>query len=149
VRSVKILIIFLFMVGPTCAGREPSPETRRIQNVLRRARHMGAHGLGYGSRSLDELSKGIHPADIPVLIRLVSDRNYSVGAQFALASQCGDAIEPTLQALRGRVIDRFAAADILSLIVGFSRCTAADQARAAGLINRIEGMTGPGMALPE
>jgi hypothetical protein len=148
VRPVEILIVFLFLMGPACAGREPSSETRRIQKILKRAQHMGAHGLGYGLRSLDELRKNIRPADIPILVSLLPDRDYSVGAQFALASQCGEAIEPTLRAPRDRIIDRFAAAEILSLISQFSRCTPADQARAAALKSELEGLTNPAHSPP-
>jgi hypothetical protein len=48
--------------------------------------------MGYGQRSLNELSRKLTPADIPMLISLLPDRELSVGVQFALASQCEHAI---------------------------------------------------------
>jgi hypothetical protein len=61
--------------------------------VVLSSRQVGAHALGYGERSLNELSRKLRRSDIPALIALLDDTNRSaaIGATFGLASQCGEA----------------------------------------------------------
>ena len=101
----------------------------RVRQIILSTRHLGAHGLGYNTRSLWQLSRKLTPADIPVLISLAShDSRLSVGVQFALASQC----RPSVTAIREAVEHKNAARrkflvldaeDTLQLISEFEGCT--------------------------
>lgn len=107
----------------------------RVRRVLLGSRHMGAHGLGYGERSLNELSQKLTTSDIPVLTGLVDDKNRSVasGAGFGLASQCGAAIDPVVAMATGarESVSRYSdAQDILRLLAHYPRCTTAERQRA-------------------
>ena len=108
----------------------PGPRTR-IRRIILSTRHLGAHGMGYNSRSLEELSRKLTPADIPTLIGLVGDTKMMVGAEFALASQCGAAIEPVRKAAVERKMGFLEAEEVMDLIAGFSRCRPEIQQRAS------------------
>jgi hypothetical protein len=85
--------------------------------------------MGYNTQSLWQLSKKLTPADIPVLLSIASrEPGISVGAQFALASQCG----PSVAAVRDAVVRdgvaqrKFSyvdAEDTLQLISEFEGCS--------------------------
>ncbi len=91
---------------------------------------MGAHGMGYGTRSLAQLSRKLSPADIPTLISLAGDEDLRVGVQFALASQCEPAILPVREAAIQHKMDFLAASDTMDLIAGFSGCSPAARNKA-------------------
>jgi hypothetical protein len=100
----------------------------RVRQIILSARHLGAHGIGYNTQSLWQLSKRLTPADVPALVNLASgESDVRVGAQFGLASQC----EPSLQAVRQAIRDapaqrRFldlSAEDTLQLISEFDGCS--------------------------
>ncbi len=86
--------------------------------------------MGYGIRSLAQLSRRLSPADIPTLISLAADRDLNVGVHFALASQCAAAILPVREAATQHKMDFFDASDTMDLIASFSGCTPAAQSKA-------------------
>ena len=98
-------------------------------------RWMGAHGLGYGERSLNELSSKLTSADMPALIARLDGKNRSAaaGTTFGLASQCGAAIDPPYAAATGTK-DSFSrygdAREVLRQVANAARCPAQERARA-------------------
>lgn len=102
-----------------------------LEKIILHSRHLGAHGLGYNDRSLEELSHTLTHDDIPNLISLLGDTKIRVGTEFALASQCEAAIEPVREAvIQGERIDALDAEETLELIAGFGQCTPEKQAKA-------------------
>jgi hypothetical protein len=107
----------------------------RVRHVILGSRQLGAHGWGYGNRSLIELSRKLMPADIPALIVLLDDGNHraEIGARFGLASQCGAAIDPLHDHAvgAGQNLKRLEdAREVYALLQNFARCTAAARMRA-------------------
>src|SRR5260370_38309224 len=83
------LIAALFLLA-VCAAVEPTPASAatsqaRVRRIILSSRHLGAHGLGYNSRSLSQFSRILTPADIPALTSLLADGDLTVGVQCALA----------------------------------------------------------------
>jgi hypothetical protein len=116
-------------LASACSHAAESPA--KIRSIILSARHLGAHGMGYNTRSMETLSKRLSANDIPVLIILASrESDVSVGAEFALASQCGPAISAVHDAAVRHQIDFLNAQDTLSLIVGFEKCSKESQAKA-------------------
>ena len=125
----KSATVLLFATATVAVGWGQNSEAR-VRQIILSTRHLGAHGMGYNTRSLWQLSKKLTPADIAVLISLASRQsNLSVGAQFALASQCG----PSVTAVRDAVEHKdpaqrkflyLDAEDTLQLISEFEGCTA-------------------------
>jgi hypothetical protein len=70
----------------SCRADDMPKSADELRRIILRSQHLGAHGMGYGERSLVELSEKIVPADIPVLLDLLGDRRLRVGVSFALAS---------------------------------------------------------------
>jgi len=105
----------------------------RVRQIILSTRHLGAHGIGYSTTSLWQLSRKLTPADIPVLISLASgDSDLRVGAQFALASQCGASIDPVRTAASEREHFRaLSAEDTLLLLSEFEGCSSEARAQAA------------------
>ena len=99
--------------------------TARVRQIILSTRHLGAHGMGYNTQSLWQLSKKLTPGDIPVLISLSSGNNdVRVGAQFGLASQCGAALEPLRVAVaNSSMFMDLTAEDTLQLISEFEGCS--------------------------
>lgn len=102
----------------------------RVRQTILSTRHLGAHGMGYNTQSLRQLSKKLSPADIPVLMNLASgESDLRVGAQFGLASQCGPSVAAVRQAVHNPnspANHRFlylSAEDTLQLISEFEGCT--------------------------
>ena len=128
-RSISCaLAVALFTVATPSA---PAAASRtHVRLIILSSQHMGAHGMGYGARSLAELSRRLTPADIPTLISLAADRDLKVGVQFALASQCAAAILPVREAAIQHKMDFFDASDTMDLIASFSGCTPAVQSKA-------------------
>src|SRR5579864_1175911 len=101
----------------------------RVRQIILSTRHLGAHGMGYNTQSLRQLSRKLTPADIPILISIASSQStIAVGAQFALASQCG----PSVAAVRDAALRNEAAQqkflyldaeDTLQLISEFEGCS--------------------------
>lgn len=115
-------LCFVLVAGSSAVGQKSSARVRRI---ILSTQHLGAHGMGYNTQSLWQLSKRLTPADIPVLISLASgDGDIRVGAQFALASQCGAAVGPISDAVADNTHFReFSADDTLQLISDFEGCS--------------------------
>jgi hypothetical protein len=101
----------------------------RARQVILSTRHLGAHGIGYSTQSLWQLSRKLTPADIPVLVSIASGQSsIAVGAQFALASQCGPSVAAVREAVaRDDAAQRkfvyLDAEDTLQLISEFERCS--------------------------
>ena len=70
------------------------------------------------------------PADVPVLVSLLKDRELSVGVQFALASQCEHAISPVREAATMHRMDFLDASDVMNLISSFQGCTSRARSQA-------------------
>jgi hypothetical protein len=56
------------------------------------------------------------------MMALLADRKVGVGAQFALASQCGASIRPVGDAARHHVMSFLDASDVLDFISSYQRC---------------------------
>jgi hypothetical protein len=128
-----VLLIGCLLVpdsGVLCAQSKAS--IGRVRVTILYSRHLGAHGMGYSDRSLTELSQRLSPADIPTIIALRADRKLKVGAQFALASQCGASILPVREAAKQHEMDFLDAAEVMDLIASYARCApdAREKARA-------------------
>jgi len=94
--------------------------------------------MGYGERSMNELSRKLTPKDIPAVISLLSDHELRVGAQFALASQCEAAIAPVREAAAQHKMDFLDASDVMNLISGFGGCAPQAKERAQAVRSEIE-----------
>jgi hypothetical protein len=99
----------------------------RVRNIILNSRHMGAHGLGYNTESMQEMAHKLRATDVPVLVRLLHDRDVSVGAEFGLASQCAAAIEPVSKAAAQKKADFLASEEVMELIGENKDCS--DQAK--------------------
>jgi hypothetical protein len=137
--SLVTMVSLLLAVGAS-SGCAAEDQAERIRAALLHSRQLGAHGLGYGERSLEELSRKLQPADIPGLISLASDRELRTGVQFALASQCEPAIPAVRDAAAGRRMDFLDASDTLRLISGYGKCSAVAHQRARDTMAEIESL---------
>jgi len=123
------LLVALGSFAPSCsAGVDPS--SARLRSIILRSQQLGAHGMGYGERSLNELSRKLTPADVSVLISLLPDRVLSVGVQFALASQCEHVIPAVREAATSHKMGFLDASDVMSLISSFQGCTSQARSQA-------------------
>lgn len=120
-RLVVLLGLCMVTVIPVFGRKSPA----RVRQIILSTRHLGAHGMGYNTQSLWQLSKKLSPDDIPALISLASGNNdVRVGAQFGLASQCGAAIESLrAAAANSSMLMDLTAEDTLQLISGFEGCS--------------------------
>lgn len=114
------LAIALLMIVTRPASAVASRTHVRL--IIISSQHLGAHGMGYSTRSLAQLSRKLSPADIPTLISLLGEEDLRVGVQFALASQCEPAILPVREAAIQHKMDFIAASDTMDLIATFSAC---------------------------
>ena len=123
---------FFLTVDTGLLWAQQNASSGRVRVIILYSRHLGAHGLGYNDRSLRELSQKLLPADVPSVIALLADRKVRVGAQFALASQCGASIVPVREAAKQHEMDFLDAADVMDLIANYSGCPpdAREKARA-------------------
>lgn len=119
--AALLLLVVFSAVGPAPASAATSKA--RVRRIILGSQHLGAHGMGYNSRSLSQLSKRLTPADIPALISLLAHGDLTVGVQFALASQCGAAILPVQEAAIQHQMNFLDASDTLNLISDFAGCT--------------------------
>jgi hypothetical protein len=106
----------------------PQNSAARVRQIILSTQHLGAHGMGYNTRSLLQLSKKLTPANIPVLMTLASgDSSIRVGAQFGLASQCGPALTAVRESIHNSRDNRtfldLSAEDTLQLISEFEGCS--------------------------
>lgn len=129
------LLALLALVYAAHAGAVDMNEVDRVRQIVLQSRQAGAHGLGYGERSLKELSRKLKPADVPALIVLLDNRNRSaaIGATFGLASQCGAAIDPVGAIATGaseNLLHFSDAREVLEQLANFKACARADRARA-------------------
>ncbi len=140
-RFVHLLCFagFAFAALATPAADAPK-SSAEIRHIVLHSRHLGAHGIGYGERSLVELSGNILPADIPLLISLLSDRGLRTGIEFALASQCEPAILPVREAAIQHKLDFLAAQDVMDLIAHFRACSPETQAHAIAMRSELDGL---------
>ena len=122
--------LLLATAGPANDTPKSAVEVRRI---ILHSTHLGAHGMGYNTESLNEMSRKLVPADIPALIELLSDRRLRVGLSFALASQCEAAIAPARDAAVQHKMDFMDAQDVMDLISGFAACSPDSQSKAAAM----------------
>jgi hypothetical protein len=123
-RSIAILALAGFCVATNAQSPGDPESVERVRRVILEGRHLGAHGMGYNDQSLNTLSQKLTPADIPVLMDLLRDKDLRIGIQFALASQC----ESALLAVRDAALDHrmpfFDAEDTMRLVENFAACTA-------------------------
>lgn len=85
-----------------CQATAKADSARRLRHIILQSLHLGAHGLGYNTKSLVTLSKQLNAADVLVLLGMVHAKGMAVGVLYALAS-----------------LD---AEDALSLIEGYQGC---------------------------
>jgi hypothetical protein len=138
---IVLLGAFIFFQRAAYPGLGPSSaSTVEIRTIILRSRHMGAHGMGYSDRSLSELARKLSPADVPILIGLLTDRTVRVGVQFALASQCEASILPIREAANERRMDFLDASDVMDLISDFGGCAPMAREKAHAMRNEIDQM---------
>src|SRR5258706_1095575 len=139
-RLLRLCLGGLCVAAATSFAADTERSVARVRSIVLQSRQMGAHGLGYGSRSLTELSRKLGPADIPALLALLPERSLRTGVQFALASQCEAALVPVREAMLQRRMDFLGASDVMSLVSGFEGCAPPAQARALALQAELEGL---------
>ncbi|HEY8715731.1 MAG TPA: hypothetical protein VIM00_10140 [Candidatus Acidoferrum sp.] len=116
----------------SAAARSPH-SADEVRSIILRSKHLGAHGMGYGDRSLNELAHQLTPEDVPVLIDLLADQHLRTGVSFALASQCAASIEPTHDAAVEHKLQFYEAQEVLDLITGFAGCSANAKEKAGAM----------------
>ena len=105
-----------------------------VRRIILSCQHLGAHGMGYNTRSMTQLSQRLTPADIPTLLTLAGHgSDVLIGAEFALASQCEPAILPLRDAAEQRKIDFLDARDAMSLMADFAGCSPQTRTKAANM----------------
>jgi hypothetical protein len=124
-----------------CAAAQTPKSAAELRVIMLQTRHLGAHGMGYGERSLRELASSIQPDDIPALIELHSDRHLRTGVAFALASQCQVAIQPTREAAIQHKMQFFEAQEVMDLIAGFEACSADSKEKATRMRSELSALS--------
>ena len=123
--------IAMYLTSLTICATAQTPKTAaELRVIILRTQHLGAHGMGYGERSLHELASSIRPDDVPSLIELHSDRLLRTGVAFALASQCEASIAPTREAAIQYKLHFFEAQEVMDLIADFDACSADSKEKA-------------------
>ena len=97
--------------------------------------------MGYNDQSLNTLSQKLTPADIPVLIDLLADKDLRVGIQFGLASQCGAGLFAVRDAAVNHRMLFFDAEDTMRLIENFAACTTRAKQGAAAMRSEIHSLS--------
>jgi len=134
VRDKTLCLVALgLLFAAVCLADDTPKSPAEVRRIILHSQHLGAHGMGYNTESLDEVSRKLAPADIPVLIELLSDRRLRVGVSFALASQCDAAIAPARDAAVQHKMDFMDAQDVMELISGFAACSPESQSKAAAM----------------
>lgn len=137
-RSAAILALAGFCVAANAQSQAEHAESiERVRRVILESQHLGAHGMGYNDQSLNILSQKLTPADIPVLIDLLPDKDLHVGIQFGLASQCEAALFAVRDAAIGHKMPFFDAEDTMRLVENSAVCTAKAKQGAAAMRSEI------------
>ena len=140
--GMGLLVLATVQLLPSLGTTESSTERDATRQILLESRHLGAHGLGYNAQSQAELAKQLSPAAIPTLLNLlVHDRETQVGAIFGLASQCGAAIMPILDAAQRHTVPSINLSDLrdaLTLMERVELCSTSDQQRAGEAIKTLD-----------
>jgi hypothetical protein len=93
--------------------------------------------MGYGSQSLNTLSRRLTPTDVPTLIDLAAHGDLHVGIQFALASQCEAALIPVREAAMQHKMPFLDAEEVMGLIEDFAVCRPETQQRSSAMRSEI------------
>ena len=117
-----------------------SEAMERVRHIILHSRHLGAHGMGYNNQSLNTLSQKLIPADIPILIDLLTDKHLTVGVQFALASQCEAGIIPVREAVVQHKMVFLDAEDAMRLIEDFEACRPETRQRASTMRSELHSL---------
>jgi hypothetical protein len=126
--------IAMYLTSLTICASAQTPKTvAELRVIILHTQHLGAHGMGYGERSLRELATTIQPDDVPALIDLLSDQHLRTGVTFALASQCQVSIEPIREAAIQHKMLFFEAREVMDLIAGFEACSADSREKATAM----------------
>jgi len=138
---VSLFALATVQLSPMRSTAGTSTDRDAIRKILLERRHLGAHGLGYNAQSQAELAKELSPAAVPMLLDLlVHDHETRVGAIFGLASQCGAAIRPILDATQ-RHTDPSILRDLHDALAQMERaevCSTSDQQRAEEAITALD-----------
>jgi hypothetical protein len=138
-RFAPLVIVVLSVSFASGLSGNDEPRSRaELRNVILRTQHLGAHGMGYGERSLSELASRVKPADIPVLVEMLDERRMRVGVSFALASQCEASITTTREAAIQHKMSFLEAQDVMDLITNFAGCSAEARQRATQMRGELE-----------
>ena len=97
--------------------------------------------MGYNDQSLNTLSQKLTPADIPVLIDLLADKDLRVGIQFGLASQCESALFAVRDAAVNHRMLFFDAEDTMRLVENFDACTTRAKQGAVAMRSEIHSLS--------
>ena len=132
---IHVLVLCSLCLAANARSALASSDTPavRVRRIILHSRHLGAHGMGYNSQSLTELSQELTPADVPIVLDLVADRDLSVGVEFALASQCGASIMPVREAAVQHKMDFLDASDTMYLMSDFDGCPPETRQRAIAM----------------
>ena len=136
-----LLITSLYATSTSAFSAQRNASRGQVRVVILYSRHLGAHGMGYNDRSLRELSQKLSPADVPTVITLLVDRKIRVGAQFALASQCGPSILPVREATKRHEMDFVDAADVMDLIASYEGCPVEAREKAHAVRAELEALS--------
>src|ERR1051326_6616148 len=96
-KKLSVLGLAVFSLAG-CRVFSRSPE-KDLKSRILKTRQWGAHGLGYGRKSIQEMRRTIRKEDIPGLLGLWTrrDGDVRIGAAFALGSLCGESVAPMVQ----------------------------------------------------
>jgi hypothetical protein len=136
----------ILLVGSLCLAANAqlpsgSPKSaERVRQIILRSRSLGAHGFGYNSNSLNQLSRKLTPADVPVLIDLVADKDLHVGGQFALASQCEAALIPVRAAAIQHKMSFLDAEEVMRLIEDCAVCRPETQQASSAMRSEVHSL---------
>jgi hypothetical protein len=133
-------VLSLFIGQSTQSPAAASKSAGQLRRTILKTRHLGAHGWGYNSDSLRELSQKLSPQDVPGLIDLLTDKDLHVDIEFALASQCEAAIYPVRDAFAAKKMMFLEAEDTLDLVESFTGCTPETRERAKAMLSEIQSL---------
>ena len=140
--GMGMLLMAFAQLLPSWVEAGAVTERDAIRKILLGSRHLGAHGLGYNAQSQAELAMQLSPAAVPALLNLlVHDQETRTGAIFGLASQCGAAIMPILDAAQRRTIPYINLSDLRDALTQMEHadvCSLSDQQRAAEAIMELD-----------
>lgn len=134
---IFIFLLLNFVFINTGFAKERTDE---VIHIIRKSTHLGAHGMGYNSKSLVEMSKKLKASDTDIIFELYKNRidyknkNHlsSTAISFALASLCDAGLIASEKAFKEKQMDALDYQDTLNLISGFDVCSikTRDQAKA-------------------